>query len=222
MVSLCIFLDEKIRDINAVNDIFAALKLLGIKIYSWVEGSNIINATPNWSEPELSQRVRQIENIPGVNSVDVKVNKRVHREIRENIAISDHLEATITRFKQSRQIEIEEKNIDGENSIQFSGEDIKLVINRNTYNISYSNVVINQNSSQIRIDEKKIEELRQIDEKEKQRFHELLKKLESITTKNPEGTDNSPKLQWKIPIITMSFQAILKIIDWILSGLGLR
>jgi hypothetical protein len=164
----------------------------------------------------------QIENIPGLNSVDVKVNKRVHREIRENIAISDHVEATVTRFKQSRQIEIEEKNIDGEDSIQFSGEDIKLVINRNTYNISYSNVVINQKSSQIRINEKEIEELRQIDEIEKQRFQELLKKLESITTNKLKKTNKSSILQWKIPIATMSFQAILKIIDWILSSLGIR
>jgi hypothetical protein len=43
--------------------------------------------------------------------------------------LSDKIAATITKFKQSQKVSVEEKLIDGKLSLEFSAEKIKLVIN---------------------------------------------------------------------------------------------
>jgi hypothetical protein len=50
--------------------------------------------------------------------------------------ILDKIPATITKFKQSQKVSVEEKLIDGKLSLEFSAERIKLVINNNIISVN--------------------------------------------------------------------------------------
>jgi hypothetical protein len=104
-------------------------------------------------------------------------------------SISDKIAATITKFKQSQKVSVEEKLIDGKLSIEFSAERIKLVINNTIISVNaQDDYILTRDFS--RKDEiiNKIRTLRYEVKKssnnseEKRKTHFLLQRMEYILT----------------------------------------
>jgi len=113
-------------------------------------------------------------------------------------SISDKIGATITKFKQSQKVSIQEKLIDGKLSIEFSAERIKLVINNTIISVNAQDEYILTRSFSGK-DEiiNKIRTLRYEVEKssnnseEKRKTHFLLQRMEYILTSTSDSGANS-------------------------------
>jgi hypothetical protein len=147
-------------------------------------------------------------------------------------SISDKITATITKFKQSQKVSVEEKPIDGKLSIEFSAERIKLFINNTIISVNAQDDYILTRSFS-RKDEiiNKIRTLRYEVEKssnnseEKRKTHFLLQRMEYILTSTSDSGANSifSKLKsWIIRkkslfIITSPFlMKIIEIIEYMM------
>jgi hypothetical protein len=113
-------------------------------------------------------------------------------------SISDKVAATITKFKQSQKVSVEEKLINGKLSIEFSAERIKLVINNTIISVNAQDeYILTRDFS--RKDEiiNKIRTLRYEVEKssnnseEKRKTHFLLQRMEYILTSTSDSGANS-------------------------------
>jgi hypothetical protein len=140
--------------------------------------------------------------------------------------ISNRIAATITNFKQSQQVSIEEKLIDGKLSLEFSAEKIRLVINNIiisvnaqddyilTRSLSEKDEIINK----IRTLRYEVEESsNKTEENRKTRF--LLQRMEYILASDSDVNSKVSKLKSWIRrdkwLFTMTSPFVMKIIELI-------
>jgi hypothetical protein len=154
--------------------------------------------------------------------------------IRLNIrSISDKIAATITKFKQSQKVSVEEKLIDGKLSIEFSAERIKLVINNTIISVNaQDDYILTRGFS--RKDEiiNKIRTLRYEVEKssnnseEKRKTHFLLQRMEYILTSTSDSGANSifsklkswiMRKKWLFTITSPFLMKIIEIIEYMMK-----
>jgi len=148
-------------------------------------------------------------------------------------SISDKIAATITKFKQSQKVSVEEKLIDGKLSIEFSAERIKLVINNTIISVNAQDDYILTRSFSGK-DEiiNKIRTLRYEVEKssnnseEKRKTHFLLQRMEYILTSTSDSGANSifSKLKswimrknWLFTITSPFLMKIIEIIEYMMK-----
>ena len=144
-------------------------------------------------------------------------------------SISDKIAATITKFKQSQKVSVEEKLIDGKLSIEFSAERIKLVINNTIISVNAQDDYILTRSfsgkdeiiNKIRTLRYEVEKS-SIDNEEKEKTLSLLQRIEYILTikSYSDATSIFSKLKmwimrnrWVFNVASSPF--IIKIIDLI-------
>ena len=141
----------------------------------------------------------QVQHYTGYKATILSCSHRSNKYIRLNIkSISDKIGATITKFKQSQKVSIQEKLIDGKLSIEFSAERIKLVINNTIISVNAQDEYILTRSFSGK-DEiiNKIRTLRYEVEKssnnseEKRKTHFLLQRMEYILTSTSDSGANS-------------------------------
>jgi hypothetical protein len=73
-----------------------------------------------------------VETILGCGHTPKKYTRNI---IEPPILISDKISTTVTKFKQSQCVSVEEKVINGKPSLQFSAEKINVVINDSIVNV---------------------------------------------------------------------------------------
>jgi hypothetical protein len=148
-------------------------------------------------------------------------------------SISDKIAATITKFKQSQKVSVEEKIIDGKLSIEFSAERIKLVINNTIISVNaQDDYILTRGFS--RKDEiiNKIRTLRYEVEKssnnseEKRKTHFLLQRMEYILTSTSDSGANSifsklkswiMRKKWLFTITSPFLMKIIEIIEYMMK-----
>jgi hypothetical protein len=148
-------------------------------------------------------------------------------------SISDKIAATITKFKQSQKVSVEEKLIDGKLSIEFSAEKIKLVINNTIISVNAQDeYILTRDFS--RKDEiiNKIRTLRYEVEKssnnseEKRKTHFLLQRMEYILTSTSDSGANSifsklkswiMRKKWLFTITSPFLMKIIEIIEYMMK-----
>jgi hypothetical protein len=148
-------------------------------------------------------------------------------------SISDKIAATITKFKQSQKVSVEEKLIDGKLSIEFSAEKIKLVINNTIISVNaQDDYILTRDFS--RKDEiiNKIRTLRYEVEKssnnseEKRKTHFLLQRMEYILTSTSDSGANSifsklkswiMRKKWLFTITSPFLMKIIEIIEYMMK-----
>lgn len=148
-------------------------------------------------------------------------------------SISDKIAATITKFKQSQKVSVEEKLIDGKLSIEFSAERIKLVINNTIISVNAEDdYILTRGFS--RKDEiiNKIRTLRYEVEKssnnseEKRKTHFLLQRMEYILTSTSDSGANSifsklkswiMRKKWLFTITSPFLMKIIEIIEYMMK-----
>jgi hypothetical protein len=148
-------------------------------------------------------------------------------------SISDKIAATITKFKQSQKVSVEEKLIDGKLSIEFSAEKIKLVINNTIISVNaQDDYILTRDFS--RKDEiiNKIRTLRYEVEKssnnseEKRKTHFLLQRMEYILTPTSDSGANSifsklkswiMRKKWLFTITSPFLMKIIEIIEYMMK-----
>lgn len=148
-------------------------------------------------------------------------------------SISDKIAATITKFKQSQKVSVEEKLIDGKLSIEFSVERIKLVINNTIISVNAEDdYILTRGFS--RKDEiiNKIRTLRYEVEKssynseEKRKTHFLLQRMEYILTSTSDSGANSifsklkswiMRKKWLFTITSPFLMKIIEIIEYMMK-----
>jgi hypothetical protein len=148
-------------------------------------------------------------------------------------SISDKIGATITKFKQSQKVSVEEKLIDGKLSIEFSAERIKLVINNTIISVNAQDDYILTRSFSGK-DEiiNKIRTLRYEVEKssnnseEKRKTHFLLQRMEYILTSTSDSGANSifsklkswiMRKKWLFTITSPFLMKIIEIIEYMMK-----
>jgi hypothetical protein len=155
-------------------------------------------------------------------------NKHITNIVEPPIHISDKVTATITRFKQSQRLTVEEKIINGKLSMQFSADKIELVINNNNINVNaLDDYTFTRSLPQKEDIINKIATLRyevetsSIDNIEKEKILSLLERIDYIFSSNAYSDADSKFNKLKRWIIhnkwffTASSPFILKIIDLI-------
>ena len=156
-------------------------------------------------------------------------NKYVRNIIEPPKQISDKISTTVTKFKQSQRVLVEEKVINGKLSLQFSAEKINVVINDSIINVraeddytftgslSQKEDIINKTRS-LRYEVEKSS----IDNEEKEKTLSLLQRIEYILTikSYSDATSIFSKLKmwimrnrWVFNVASSPF--IIKIIDLI-------
>jgi hypothetical protein len=148
-------------------------------------------------------------------------------------SISDKIAATITKFKQSQKVSVEEKLINGKLSIEFSAERIKLVINNTIISVNAQDeYILTRDFS--RKDEiiNKIRTLRYEVEKssnnseEKRKTHFLLQRMEYILTSTSDSGANSifsklkswiMRKKWLFTITSPFLMKIIEIIEYMMK-----
>jgi hypothetical protein len=148
-------------------------------------------------------------------------------------SISDKVAATITKFKQSQKVSVEEKLINGKLSIEFSAERIKLVINNTIISVNaQDDYILTRDFS--RKDEiiNKIRTLRYEVEKssnnseEKRKTHFLLQRMEYILTSTSDSGANSifsklkswiMRKKWLFTITSPFLMKIIEIIEYMMK-----
>ena len=148
-------------------------------------------------------------------------------------SISDKIAATITKFKQSQKVSVEEKLIDGKLSIEFSAERIKLVVNNTIISVNaQDDYILTRDFS--RKDEiiNKIRTLRYEVEKssnnseEKRKTHFLLQRMEYILTPTSDSGANSifsklkswiMRKKWLFTITSPFLMKIIEIIEYMMK-----
>jgi len=157
-------------------------------------------------------------------------NKYIKNIIEPTIHISDKITATVSRFKRSEKVSIEEKVINGKLSIQFSAEKIDLVINNSIINVNAQDDYTFTRSTTQKGEDiiNKITTLRyeversSIDIQEREKTLSLLQRIDYILSSTPYSDANSKfdKLKrwithnkWLFNVASSPF--ILKIIDLI-------
>jgi uncharacterized Zn finger protein (UPF0148 family) len=162
-------------------------------------------------------------------SCDHRSNKYVRNIIEPPKQISDKISTTVTKFKQSQRVLVEEKVINGKLSLQFSAEKINVVINDSIINVraeddytftgslSQREDIINKTRS-LRYEVEKSS----IDNEEKEKTLSLLQRIEYILTikSYSDATSIFSKLKmwimrnrWVFNVASSPF--IIKIIDLI-------
>jgi hypothetical protein len=155
-------------------------------------------------------------------------NKHITNIVEPPIHISDKVTATITRFKQSQRLTVEEKIINGKLSMQFSADKIELVINNNNINVNaLDDYTFTRSLPQKEDIINKIATLRyevetsSIDNLEKEKILSLLERIDYIFSSKAYSDADSKFNKLKRWIIhnkwffTASSPFILKIIDLI-------
>jgi hypothetical protein len=155
-------------------------------------------------------------------------NKHITNIVEPPIHISDKVTATITRFKQSQRLTVEEKIINGKLSMQFSADKIELVINNNNINVNaLDDYTFTRSLPQKEDIINKIATLRyevetsSIDNIEKEKILSLLERIDYIFSSKAYSDADSKFNKLKRWIIhnkwffTASSPFILKIIDLI-------
>src|ERR671931_476017 len=146
------------------------------------------------------------------------------------IDISDRIAATITKFKESQNVSVEEKLIDGKLSLEFSAESIKLAINNDTITINAEDdyyiltrafprkdEIINK----IRTLRYEVEKSSNNNSKEKRKTSFLLQRMEYILASTSDSGANSKFSKLKSLVIhtkwffTITSPFIMKIIELI-------
>jgi hypothetical protein len=148
-------------------------------------------------------------------------------------SISYKIAATITKFKQSQKVSVEEKLIDGKLSIEFSAERIKLVINNTIISVNaQDDYILTRGFS--RKDEiiNKIRTLGYEVEKssnnseEKRKTHFLLQRMEYILTSTSDSGANSifsklkswiMRKKWLFTITSPFLMKIIEIIEYMMK-----
>jgi hypothetical protein len=155
-------------------------------------------------------------------------NKYITNIVEPPIHISDKVTATVSRFKQSPRLRVEEKIINGKLSMQFSADKIELVINDSIINVNaLDDYTFTRSFSQKEDIINKITTLRyeiersSIDNEEKEKTLSLLERIDYVFSSSAYSAADSNFNKLKRWIIhnkwffTASSPFIMKIIDLI-------
>ena len=155
-------------------------------------------------------------------------NKHITNIVDPPIHISDKITTTVSRFKQSQRLKVEEKVINGKLSMQFSADKIEIVINDSIINVNaQDDYTFTRSFPQKEDIINKITTLRyeversSIDNEEKEKTLSLLERIDYILSSNAYSDADSKfniLKRWIIHnkwLFTASSPFVMKIIDLI-------
>jgi hypothetical protein len=203
---------NKILDDNKIDSVLKLLEQIdGFKQIVITRKTNYSTAIADWKNEEIEPKLNEIKNLSGVTTVDYSQRRRFHRGIIESVKISD----SVSRFKQARKIYIEEKKDNETDSIVISGNNVRVIAGSHSINIIDSKVNIYQKiSSDFNEIDKLIDGLDALNDDDRVKALELKEKLKAILSGKNSAKSRLPE-KWEVPIATMTFQLILKLIDWL-------
>lgn len=212
-------------DIDTNTKISKALLDMGMEGVGYAIHTNSIRASikvPTGNERrDLEKEIRKIPNI-----IDVQItkgNRKVIRNMHENITISDSLSAIVSRFSQSKTINIEETAYDNHSQINIeAGDNSKITINQNmiTYKVDESlySLKLPDNISQDLESLKEKVENSKLESEEKRKYTMLVEKIK-LSSSNLQSTisKNKELLKWIVPNAGSAFYSLIELIK-LLSG----